>query len=77
MKIVLPSQGVNIDTPTGIEPIWYEKLQAMNDQLQIANTQLQALTAFMGLFEIDLTTIADGDVLIWNAAQQKFLPGAN
>lgn len=27
MKIVLPAQSVSVDTPTGVDPIWFEKLQ--------------------------------------------------
>ena len=64
MKIVLPAQPVKIDTPTGVDPIWFEKLQA--------------LTTFANLFsEVNPATLTNGQVLIWNAAQKKFLPGAN
>jgi hypothetical protein len=64
MKIVLPAQNVNIDTPTGIDPVWYEKIQQ--------------LTAFANLFsEISIGTMTNGQVLIWNATLKKFLPGAN
>ena len=64
MKIVLPAQPVNIDTPTGVDPIWFEKLQA--------------LATFANLFsEVNPATLTNGQVLIWNAAQKKFLPGAN
>jgi hypothetical protein len=63
-RIVLPSQTVEIDTPVGVDPVWYEKLQQ--------------LTAFANLFsEVDPAALTDGQVLIWNAAQKKFLPGAN
>ena len=64
MKIVLPAQPVKVDTPTGVDPIWFEKLQA--------------LAAFANLFsEVNPATLTNGQVLIWNAAQKKFLPGAN
>lgn len=64
MKINFPGQSVNIDTPTGIDPVWYEKLQA--------------LATFANLFsEINPATLADGQVLIWNATTKKFMPGAN
>jgi hypothetical protein len=63
-RIVLPAQTVEIDTPTGVDPVWYEKLSQ--------------LTAFANLFsEIDFNAMTNGQVLIWNAAQKKFLPGAN
>jgi len=64
MKIVLPAQTINIDTPTGVDPIWYEKLQA--------------LATFANLFsEINPATLTNGQVLIWDATLKKFLPGAN
>jgi len=64
MKIVLPAQANNIGTPSGVDPIWYEKLQA--------------LATFANLFsEINTATLTDGQVLIWDATLKKFLPGAN
>jgi len=64
MKINLPSQSVPIDTPTGVDPVWFDKLQT--------------LAAFANLFsEVNPATLTNGQVLIWNAAQKKFLPGAN
>lgn len=64
MKIVLPAQDVPLDTPQGVDPIWYEKLQA--------------LATFANYFsEVNFNTIANGQVLIWNATAKKFLPGAN
>lgn len=63
-KIVLPAQAINIDTLTGVEPVWFERLQQ--------------LAAFANLFsEVNPATLTNGQVLIWNAAQKKFLPGAN
>jgi hypothetical protein len=64
-RIILPAQNINIDTKaTGVDPTWYEKLSQ--------------LTAFANLFsEVNPKTLTNGQVLIWNAAQQKFLPGAN
>ena len=63
-RIILPAQNINIDVATGIDPTWYEKLQQ--------------LTAFANLFsEVNPKSLTNGQVLIWNAAQQKFLPGAN
>jgi hypothetical protein len=63
-RIVLPAQTVEVDTPTGVDPLWYEKLQQ--------------LTAFANLFsEVNPATLTNGQVLIWNATQKKFLPGAN
>jgi hypothetical protein len=64
MKIVLPAQNVTIQTSTGIDPVWYEKLKE--------------LEAFANLFsEVDPKALTNGQVLIWNATQKKFLPGAN
>jgi hypothetical protein len=63
-KIVLPGQTVKVDLPVGVDPIWFEKFQQ--------------LTAFANLFsEVNPATLTNGQVLIWNAAQKKFLPGAN
>jgi hypothetical protein len=63
-KIVLPAQNVVIDEPTGVDPVWYEKLQQ--------------LTAFVNLFSlVDPATMTTGQVLVWDATQKKFLPGAN
>jgi hypothetical protein len=64
MKIVLPAQTVNIDTPTGLDPIWYERLQA--------------LTAFANLFsEINFAAMPNGFVMVWDATAKKFRAGAN
>jgi hypothetical protein len=64
MKINFPAQNIKIDTPTGLDPLWYQ--------------QLQSLATFVNMFsEINPATLTDGQVLIWNAAQQKFLPGPN
>lgn len=63
-RIVLPAQTVQMDENTGIDPVWYEKLQQIN--------------AFVNLFsEIDFATMTTGQVLIWDAATQKFTAGAN
>jgi hypothetical protein len=63
-KVLLPAQAVHVDTPTGVDPLWYEKFQQ--------------LVAFHNLFsEVNPATLTNGQVLIWNAAQKKFLPGAN
>lgn len=63
-RIVLPAQTVEVDTPTGVDPLWYEKLQQ--------------LTAFANLFsEVNPATLTNGQVLIWNSTSKKFLPGAN
>jgi hypothetical protein len=63
-KVILPAQQVRIDEPSGVDPVWYEKLQ------QIA----QFVTLFS---EIDPTTLANGQVLIWDGTAKKFKPGAN
>jgi hypothetical protein len=63
-RIVLPAQTVEVDTPTGVDPLWYEKLQQ--------------LVTFANLFsEVNPATLTNGQVLIWNATAKKFLPGAN
>jgi hypothetical protein len=61
-RIVLPAQNVNIDTPSGVDPIWFEKIQQ--------------LTAFANLFsEINFATMPDTQILIWDATAQKFKAG--
>ena len=63
-KLVLPGQGVLVDTPTGVDPIWYEKMSQ--------------LTAFVNLFsEVNFATMTTGQVLVWNATTKKFTAGAN
>ena len=63
-RIMLPAQTVEVDTPDGVDPLWYEKLQQ--------------LATFANLFsEVNPATLTNGQVLIWNATQKKFLPGAN
>lgn len=64
MKITLPGQDTKVDAASGVDPIWYEKLQA--------------LAKFANLFsEVDTASLTSGQVLIWNATTKKFLPGAN
>jgi hypothetical protein len=64
MRIVLPTQPVNVDTPHGVDPLWYEKFQQ--------------LTAFANLFsEVNFATMPNGQVLIWNATTKKFAAGPN
>jgi hypothetical protein len=64
MKINLPAQDVPIQIPSGIDPTWYERLKRIE--------------TFLNLFsEVNVSTLTNGQVLIWNAAQKKFLPGAN
>jgi len=63
-KLVLPAQQVLVDTPTGVDPIWFEKFQD--------------LVAFRNLFsEINFAAMTTGQVLIWNATTKKFSAGAN
>lgn len=64
-KIALPAQDVPIEIGgTPMDPLWYEKLEQ--------------IVRFMNYFsEVNFTTITNGQVLIWNATQKKFLPGAN
>lgn len=65
MKIQLPGQEIPIQTPSGsIEPLWFE--------------QLKNIETFLNYFsQVNFATITNGQVLIWNAAQKKFIPGAN
>jgi hypothetical protein len=64
MKIVLPAQNIPVQTATGIDPIWYEKLTA--------------LAAFANLFsEIDFNNFPNNYTLVWNATTKKFQPGVN
>ena len=64
MKLNIPAQDVKIQNENGIDPIWYEKLTQM--------------AAFINYFsEVNFKTLTNGQVLIWNDAQKKWLPGAN
>ena len=64
MKIVLPAQDVPITRDGVVDPVWYEKLAA--------------LATFANYFsEVNFSALTNGQVLIWNATQKKFLPGAN
>jgi hypothetical protein len=61
-KVVLPSQTVHVDTPTGVDPVWYEKLKQVE--------------AFMNLFsEINFATMTTGHTFRWNATTRKFTAG--
>ena len=64
-KITLPAQDVPIELGgQQMDPLWYEKLQT--------------IVTFLNYFsEVNFSTITNGQVLVWNAAQKKFLPGAN
>ena len=62
-KVTLPGQQVSIDTPTGVDPIWYEKLRT--------------ITAFVNLFsEVNFATMTTGQTFRWDATQKKFIAGA-
>ena len=64
MKIVLPGQDIAIQTPDGVDTVWFEKLTA--------------LAAFANYFsEVNFSTMTNGQVLVWDATLKKFLPGAN
>jgi hypothetical protein len=64
MKFDIPSQDVPLQNENGIDPIWYQRLKAMSD--------------FCKLFDqVNVKTLTNGQVLIWNATLKKFLPGAN
>jgi hypothetical protein len=61
-KIVLPSQAVRVDTPNGVDPIWFEKFSLM--------------AGFVSLFsEIDPATITNGHTFRWDATTKKFTTG--
>jgi hypothetical protein len=62
VRVVLPGQGVLIDTPTGVDPVWYEKMQQ--------------ITAFVNLFsEINFATMTTGQTFRWDATAKKFTAG--
>lgn len=78
MKITLPGQNTKVDAETGIDPIWFEKLQAMATIANTFDALAGTLATLADVFsEIDPTTLTDGQVLIWNATTKKFMPGAN
>ena len=62
-KVVLPGQQVRVDTPTGVDPVWFEKFQE--------------LVAFRNLFsEINFATMTTGQTFRWDATTKKFTAGA-
>ena len=64
MRIVLPTPVIHVDTPTGVDPVWFEKFEQ--------------LTAFANLFsEVNFGTMTTNQVLIWDATKKKFFAGAN
>ena len=32
-KVILPAQNVNVDTPTGVDPVWYDKFKTLFDKV--------------------------------------------
>ena len=61
-KIVLPSQTVRVDTPTGVDPVWFEKFTQM--------------AAFVNYFsEINFATMTTGQTFRWDAIAKKFIAG--
>lgn len=61
-KVVIPAQNVPVDTPQGLDPIWYERLKQME--------------TFVNLFsEIDPATLAAGQTVRWDNVRKKFLAG--
>jgi hypothetical protein len=44
-KIVLPSQQVTVDTALGVDPVWYEKLQALTTRVNAMDTALAGFIA--------------------------------
>ena len=63
VRVVLPAQQVNIDTPTGVDPVWYEKMSQ--------------ITAFVNMFsEINFATMTTGQTFRWDAVAKKFTAGA-
>ena len=46
-KVTLPSQNIRMDTPTGIEPVWYDKLNALAAQVAAQDVTLSTLAAFV------------------------------
>jgi hypothetical protein len=62
LRVVLPAQSVQIDEPTGVDPVWYEKLSQ--------------ITAFVNLFsEINFSTMTSGQTFRWDATMKKFIAG--
>jgi len=61
-KVVLPGQQVRVDTPTGVDPVWFEKMSQM--------------AAFINLFsEINFATMTTGQTFRWDATTKKFTAG--
>jgi len=63
-KVVVPGQNVPVDTPQGVDPVWFERFKQ--------------LATFANLFsEIDPATLTNNQVLLWDLATKKFKAGAN
>ena len=63
VHVVFPAQQVNIDTPTGVDPVWFEKLKMVE--------------AFVNLFSnVDFATMTTGQTFRWDATTRKFIAGA-
>ena len=63
-RVTIPAQNVAIQTPTGIDPVWFEKLRQLE---RIANLFSQ----------IDFNNMPNGYVLIWDATKKTFTTGPN
>jgi hypothetical protein len=78
MKVTLPGQTTTVDAGDGVDPIWFEKLQAMVKIVNAFDAISPRLAILADVFsEIYPDTLIDGQVLIWNATSKKFEPGAN
>jgi hypothetical protein len=78
MKVTLPGQTTTVDAGAGVDPIWYEKLQAMAKIVNAYDALSPRLAILADVFsEIDPDTLTNGQVLIWNSTSKKFEPGSN
>ena len=63
-RVTIPAQNVAIQTPAGMDPIWYAKILELE---RIANLFSQ----------IDISNIPNGYTLVWDATKKTFGVGPN
>jgi hypothetical protein len=64
MKISFPGQNIPIQDDNGIDPLWYDRIKA--------------LEAFLAMFgTIDWNNITNGYTLTWDATNKRFTMGPN
>ncbi|WP_340667856.1 hypothetical protein [Bradyrhizobium ottawaense] len=77
-KFSLPAQEVPILLPDGsMNPIWYEKLKVIEGFVNLFGYVEFLRPTSPPAAPPTVTAIANNQVLIWDATQGQFKPGAN